>query len=92
MELLKIYVDNSREVYAITEGLIKQVAKRIAKGLPVEVDHLAKCSTMSKLLTLGARVMYAGEGVRPSTSERRAVAQEHAAYIVECANYLAKNK
>lgn len=89
MGLLKSYVDNSRDVYAFTEVLINQVAKRFIKGRPVDASHLAACSTMCKLIGCAARVMYDDEGVKPTTAERRAAKTAHAAYIIESAKYLA---
>lgn len=87
---LKIYVDNSRDIYAITEGLQNSLAKKIRKGVAVSVDKLAASSSMRRIISQAARMVREFDGERPTADDRRAVAKVHAQYIMECAQYLAQ--
>lgn len=85
---VSIYVNNSRDIYSLTEWLTSCVCKRIKKGLSVEADHLAKCSTMQKIVRMATRLA-SEDGIKVSSEERKEVATQHAAYIMESAKYLA---
>lgn len=86
---LKIYVDNSRDIYSITESLQNSLAKKIRKGAPVSVERLARCASLQRIIRMAAKMVQEYDHNRPTTNDRRAVAKQHAAYILECAEYLA---
>lgn len=86
---LKIYVDNSRDIYSITESLQNSLAKKIRKGAAVSVERLASCASMRRIICIAAKMVQEYDHNRPTAADRRAVAKEHAVYIIECAKYLA---
>ncbi len=87
--LLAIYVDNSREIYSVTEPLINSLAKRIRKGAKISRERLAGSSTMRRIISKGARLVADNEGERVTAEDRRTVAALHADYIIESAEYIA---
>lgn len=88
----KIYVDNSRDIYSITEALQNSLAKKIRKGKAVSVERLARCASMQRIIRMAAKMVQEYDNNIPTADDRRAVAKEHAAYIIECAEYLATDK
>lgn len=90
-ELLSIYVNNSSEVYLLTEWLENCIAKKIRKGVAVDTLYLSQCSTMKKIISKAARIEFENEGIKPSKEERSRVALSHAAQIIENARYIAGN-
>lgn len=47
---LSLYIDNSREIYSITESLSNSLAKKIKKGVKLSAETLANCSTMKRIV------------------------------------------
>ncbi len=45
---LSLYIDNSREIYSITESLSNSLAKKIKKGVKLSAESLANCSTKER--------------------------------------------
>lgn len=45
--LLAIYVDNSREIYSVTENLVNSLAKKMRKGATISRERLAGSSTIA---------------------------------------------
>lgn len=80
---LKLYIDNSREIYCISEWLANCVAKKIKKCQPVTIEHLANCSTMKKIISMGVKMCIKFEEPQPDKEERKKVAYQHARYIIE---------
>lgn len=70
---------NTLHIYKMIESLAQMVQKRKDKGLPIERDHLANCSTM-KSITLAAK--RAEEG-NINKEERKAGSYQIADYILE---------
>lgn len=89
---LSLYIDNSREIYQITEHLFNSLAKKIKKGVELNIETLAKSSTMKRIVSMAANMVKENDGVTVSSQERKEAALNHAAYIIECANYLANEK
>lgn len=87
--LLAIYVDNSREIYSVTENLVNSLAKKMRNGATISRERLAGSSTMRRIMSMGARMVADNEGERVTPGDRRAVAALHAAYIIESAEYIA---
>ena len=88
---LAIYVDNSSDIYLITESLFNSLAKKIRKGLVPSVEHLANCSSMRKIIGMAAKMVAKYDGGKVTTEERKEAAKVHAQYIIECAEYIAKD-
>ena len=80
---LKLYIDNSRDIYCITEWLANCVAKKMKKSQPVTVEHLANSSTMKKIISMGAKMCAKFGEEQPDKEERKEVAYKHARYIIE---------
>lgn len=91
MDNLRLYINNSESIYLHTEWLQKTLAKKIRKGFTPSVDYLAKCATMKEIIRKAAKYCMQYDGIKPTKAEREQAAKKHAEYIIECANYLAKN-
>lgn len=89
---LSLYIDNSRDIYLVTESLFNSLAKKIKKGVALNVETLAKCSTMKRIISMAAKMVKEYDGVTVSTKERKEVALKHSEYIIECAEYIANEK
>lgn len=87
--LLAIYVDNSREIYSVTESLVNSLAKKMRKGSAISCERLASSSTMRRIMSMGAKMVKENEGEAVTASDRKEVAALHAGYIIESAEYLA---
>lgn len=89
---LSLYIDNSREIYSITESLSNSLAKKIKKGVKLSAETLAKCNTMNRIVSMAAKMVKEYDGVTVSTKERKEAALKHADYIMEWAEYKANEK
>lgn len=74
---LSLYIDNSREIYSITESLS---------------NSLANCSTMKRIVSMAAKMVKEYDGATVSSQERKEAAVNHAEYIIECAKSIANEK
>lgn len=89
---LSLYIDNSREIYSITDSLFNSLAKKIKKGVRLNAETLANCGTMKRIVSMAAKMVKECDGVTVSTKERKEAALKHAGYIIECAEYKANEK
>ena len=80
---LKLYIDNSREIYLTTEWLANCVAKKMVKGQEVTIEHLATCSTMKAIIRAAKNMIKNFGEEMPSKEECKEVAFKHAQYIIE---------
>lgn len=86
---LVMVIENDGDIYrALLYPLTIQVAKRIKKGQPVELGHLAECSTMKKVLSAGVRLVRAW-GYTPTTADRKQAANFIASCTIETAGEFA---
>lgn len=77
-DLLIIYIRNSRDIYALTEWLQNTL------------EYLANCSTMKKIVRMAAKMLSDQDHKTATKQEKEQAAREHAAYIIECVEYLSK--
>lgn len=89
---LNLYINNSREIYSVTESLFNSLAKKIKKGVTLNVETLANCSTMKRIVSMAAKMVKEYDGVTVCTQERKEAALNHAEYIIECAKSIANEK
>lgn len=89
---LNLYINNSREIYLVTESLFNSLAKKIKKGVTLNVETLANCSTMKRIVSMAAKMVKEYDGVTVSSQERKEAAVNHAEYIIECAKSIANEK
>lgn len=86
---LKLYIDNSRDIYLVTEWLASCVAKRIKNNKPVTVEYLANCATMKKIIKMAKNIIKEYNEELPTKEECIKVAKRHAEYIInELAPYM----
>lgn len=90
--LLIIYIRNSRDIYALTEWLQNALLKKVNRGLTPSVEYLANCSTMKRIVRMAAKMLSDQDHKTATKQEKEQAAKEHAAYIIECVEYLANNK
>lgn len=89
---LNLYINNSREIYLVTESLFNSLAKKIKKGVTLNVETLANCSTMKRIVLMAAKMVKEYDGATVSSQERKEAAVNHAEYIIECAKSIANEK
>lgn len=78
-------VDNDGEIYRkMLRPLTEQVTRRFIKGAPVELRHLAECSTMAKITLAGVRECRRWD-IHPTKDDRRAAALYLAGQIIDTA-------
>lgn len=87
-ERMVIYINNTYDIYRVTEWLVNCLVKKMQKGLVPDVNHLANCSTMKKILGMAAKLVRENDGARVTAQERKEVALAHAASIIESAEYI----
>lgn len=80
-----LYVDNDGETYRkLLRPLTEQITRRLIKGAPVELRHLAECSTMAKITLVGVRECRRWN-IHPTKDDRRAAALYLAGLIIDTA-------
>ena len=89
-DLLIIYINNSRDIYALTECLQNALLKKVNRGLTPSVEYLANCSTMKKIVRMAAKMLSDQDHKTATKQEKEQAAREHAADIIECVEYLSK--
>lgn len=82
-DLLRLYVNNSRDVYMLTEWLASCIEKKKRRNQRFDIMRLASCPTMRRLVNLAARLVFENEGVNVSLKDKKEIREEHAAYILE---------
>lgn len=81
---LDIYLSNSRECYCLIEWLANCIAKRIKRGKEVNIDYLANCSTMSKIIRVAKKLMVLNnEQIKPTKEDIKEMRQKVAKEILE---------
>lgn len=89
---LNLYIDNSREIYAVTEWLQNALAKKIKRGLKPDLLYLANCSTTKKVLSMAAKMVRDFDGIKVTTAERMEAANRYAEIVTDNAIWIAENK
>lgn len=84
--LLIIYIRNSREIYSLTKQLLNNLEKKKRKGITPDVEYLAKCSTMKRLVNMAAKILSEYDNKTATKQEKEQAAKEHAAYIIDLLN------
>ena len=78
-DIVYIVAMNTLHIYKMIEDLARMVQKRKDKGLPIDRDYLANCSTMSNI-TLAAKRAEEGNITK---EERKVGGYQIADYILE---------
>lgn len=86
-----IYINNTYDIYRLTEWLYDSLAKKMKKGLAPDVNRLANCCTMKTILREAAKLVLENDGARVTAQERKEVALAHAASIIESSECLINN-
>lgn len=87
---LNLYIDNSSEIYAVTEWLENALAKKIRKGLQPDLTYLANCSTTKRVLAMAAKMVRDFDGVNVTKSEKMEAANRYAERVLDNATWIAK--
>ena len=90
--LLNLYIDNTKDIYRLTEWLCTAIAKKMKKGLVPDMEVLANCSTMKRIVGMAAKMVLEEEGRKVTVKDRKEAAKIHAADILYNAAYLASGK
>ncbi len=83
IQLMKIIVFNEKRITALSDWLQKCVEKRIQKGQPVTVEHLANCGTMKRIGFLCKGMVEKFEKKAVSNDARRVFQYELAQIIFD---------
>ena len=89
-ERMVIYINNTYDIYRITQNLVNCLVKKMKKCLTPDVNHLANCSNMKRIIGMAAKLVQTCDGAVVTVQERMEVAINHAQYIIECAEFIAK--
>lgn len=79
---LRLYIDNSSEIYLVTTMLANSVAKRMKKNQPITIEYLANCATMKKIIQMAKNIIKEYNEELPTKEECSIVAKAHAEYII----------
>lgn len=92
LNLLAMYIRNTREIYDITIWLQNCIIKKINKGIQPQLEYLANCSTMKMIIREAAKLLYKYDGITPTRQEKQEAAREHAKYILDTVKDIFKNQ
>lgn len=87
INLLAMYIRNTREIYDITTWLQNCIIKKANKGVQPQLECLANCSTMKTIIREAAKLLYKYDGITPTRQEKQEAAREHAEYILDSVQY-----
>lgn len=87
INLLTMYIRNTREIYDITTWLQNCIIKKANKGVQPQLECLANCSTMKTIIREAAKLLYKYDGITPTRQEKQEAAREHAEYILDSVQY-----
>lgn len=83
-----VYAENKEEIYTkLFLPLCRQLVKRLVSGKGVELNHLAECSTMKKIICASVKVMRKYDGCTPSKAERKEAGFALASLLIEQAKF-----
>lgn len=83
MNYVTLYIDNSMELYCQLEWLANCVAKKVAKGKFISVEHLENCATVRRLISQGAKMVKKMENFNPGKEEGNEARKLVARVIIE---------
>lgn len=68
---LEIYVRNERHLVSLIENCAKMIAKKIKKGIEIDLNKLAMCPTVAKIVSDGAKVVQKYDDITLTREERK---------------------
>mgnify|MGYP000770921649 CR=1 FL=1 len=91
-ELILLYINNSTDIFLITERCWHQCAKKVKKGVILDAAYLANSFTMKAIVRMACKLIEKNEEECTITKEdKRLAALEHANSIIWNANYIANH-
>lgn len=90
--LLTMYIRNTSEIYNITSWLQNCIIKKINKGIQLQLEYLANCSTMKSIIREASKLLYKYDEITPTKQEKQEAAREHAKYILDSVQYSIKKR
>lgn len=87
-EILYRYINDCRDVFCLKEVLKNQCAKKALKGVELNVDYLANCSSMKTIIREGCKKCREYDNYEPTKEDRCSVAYALANEIISTDNYI----
>ena len=80
---VKTYADNVRDIYDQQEATARALAKKMAKGLEPDPEHLAQSASVKRIAAAAKKAAAVDTWCKPSAADMLQVRREIAAYIIE---------
>ena len=90
---VEMYANNTREIWEMQDNTARQLAKKMAKGLEPDREHLANSESVRRIVAAAAKIARRDEWCNPiSAADLQEVRRRVAAYIIdELATWKVKN-
>ena len=91
MNTLTLIIDNTREIYDVTEQLAECIATKIRLGVAIDRSKLLKSSAMARIIHMAKSKAkaYGDEFDKSDIAEAREI---HTDYVLELANDFARSQ
>ena len=90
---VRMYADNTREIWEKQDSIARALAKKIRKGLTPDREYLANSSSVRRIASEAAKIARRDEWCAPSAADMQQVRRELAGYIIdELAAWVVKNE
>ena len=86
---LELYLNNSRDIYCMTEKLFNQCAKKVSKGITLDYARLYRSSYISAILREARKELFRYDKQVATKKDIEECRKNLCEYVIETANYIA---
>ena len=80
---VKIYADNTREIWDQQDATARALAKKMRQGLTPDREYLANSPSVRRIVSEAAKIARRDEWCNPTAADLQQVRREVAAYIID---------
>ena len=80
---VKIYADNTREIWDQQDNTARALAKKMRQGLTPDREYLANSPSVRRIVSEAAKIARRDEWCNPTAADLQQVRREVAAYIID---------
>lgn len=80
---VKMYADNTREIWDQQDNTARQLAKKMRQGLTPDREYLANSPSVRRIVSEAAKIARRDEWCNPTAADLQQVRREVAAYIID---------
>ena len=80
---VKMYADNTREIWDQQDATARALAKKIRQGLTPDREYLANSPSVRRIVNEAAKIARRDEWCNPTAADLQQVRREVAAYIID---------